>query len=226
MVQSKYKRLSYNISEETTPSANGRWHHKVRYASIESMEKGDRANVYVVELLNHCGTHIDCPRHQIANGKRLVDFPIDQYIYENPIVVDVPVSDEQNVEPVHLEHSGDLLAQADLVLIRSGFSRFRSDLDRYTWKTPGVSAETAQYLVDHCPQLKAIGVDFLSLELLLDMSHDFAAHRIFLSRDILILEDLNLQDLDNENLKRVFAFPLFVEGIDSFPVTVAAELAH
>lgn len=222
----RYKRLSYNISEKTTPSANGRWLHKVRYASIESMDKGDRSNVYIVELLNHCGSHIDLPRHQIADGKRVTDFPIDQYIYEHPLLIDVPVGDEQNVEPDHLESFQDLLGQADLVLFRSGYSQYRSDLERYTWKTPGVSPETAQYLVDHCPQLKAVGVDFLSLELLLDMSHDFAAHRIFFQQDIMILEDLNLQDLPQKNLKRVFAFPLYVEGVDSFPVTVAAELSE
>lgn len=226
MGQHRYLRLSYDISEKTTPSANGRWAHKVRYASIESMDKGDRSNVYIVELLNHCGTHIDLPRHQIADGKRITDFPIDQYIYEAPIIIDVPVTDEQNIEIDHLEPYLDLYPECDLVLLRSGFSQHRSDLERYTWKTPGLSAKAAQYLVDKCPNLKAVGVDFLSLELLLDMSHDFKAHRILLSRDICILEDLNLQDLCNKSLKRIFAFPLFVEDVDSFPVTVAAELSE
>ena len=41
---------------------------------------------------------------------------------------------------------------------------------------------------------------------------------------MMIIEDLNLVEAANETLVRVFAFPLLIEGIDSFPATVVAEI--
>ena len=41
---------------------------------------------------------------------------------------------------------------------------------------------------------------------------------------VLIVEDIDLSGLEQEKLETVFALPLFVEGIDSAPVTILAKL--
>ena len=82
--------------------------------------------------------------------------------------------------------------------------------------------------MDHFPALKAIGMDWISLATPLDMEDGIRAHQILLGAEgdgpILIIEDLDLRGLEDERLERVYALPLFVEGIDSAPVTVVAKI--
>ena len=41
---------------------------------------------------------------------------------------------------------------------------------------------------------------------------------------VLIIEDIDLSGLDPDTLETVFALPLFIEGIDSAPVTILAKI--
>ena len=117
------------------------------------------------------------------------------------------------------------LARCDLLLIKTGFSKHRAtDLDRYVWKTPGISADAASYIVTKCPNIRAVGLDCVSLEGVRDCSHGFKAHKSLLGKEVFVIEDLKLSQVSNSNLLRVFVSPLFVEGIDSSPVTVLAEV--
>ena len=71
-------------------------------------------------------------------------------------------------------------------------------------------------------------MDWISLASPLDIKDGHKAHQILLGTEgnapILIIEDLDLRGLDNESLETVFALPLFVEGIDSAPVTVVVKM--
>ncbi|MDO8303745.1 MAG: cyclase family protein, partial [Sedimentisphaerales bacterium] len=197
----------------------------LKITPVERFEYGDTADTSLVEVFNHCGTHIDLPGHKIRDGKTLSDSSIEEFIFERPYIVDIPLQDEQNALVSDFEPYKQQLSQCDLLLIRSGFSRFRqTDKNRYVWKTPGVSVEAAKWLMQTCPQLKAIGMDFLSFETLGDTSHKSQAHLAVLQRNVKIIEDLNLDNLANGKILRVFAFPLFIEGVDSFHATVAAEI--
>ncbi|MDP6491251.1 MAG: cyclase family protein, partial [Kiritimatiellia bacterium] len=157
------------------------------------LDEGAESNCSRVTLFNHCGTHIDAPNHFVPGGRTLADLAIDEFIFERPVIVEVPLSDEELVTRRHLEEQSAAMADCDLLMIRSGFSRHRStDLERYTWSTPGVSAEAATYIVEEFANVRAVGVDFLSFETLRDMSHGFQAHRIVLGKGVVIIEDLNL----------------------------------
>ena len=221
----RYTRLSYNISNKTTANPSAREPNAVKITPVEKLSEGDGGNVFKVELLNHCGTHIDLPRHMIEGGKGLTDFSIESFIYEKPLVLDIPLKDGQLVKKDDLIIHHEILSCCDMLLIRSGFSRFRStDLKRYVWDTPGVSVEAADYLVMNFPEIKAVGVDFMSFEPIKDISHGFRAHKILMAKEVFIIEDLNLRNIDNGIIERVFALPIFVEGVDGFPVTVVAEM--
>jgi kynurenine formamidase len=219
-----FKRLSYNISAKLT--ANGsETESSILIIPVERLNNGDRANSSRVVLFNHCGTHIDFPHHSFHDGRSIVEFSIEELIFDRPFIIDIPLTDNELVIVEHLHGKQKKLSECDLLLIRSGFSVFRaSDLDRYTWNTPGVTAEAAQYLVDNFPNIRAIGIDFLSFETLRDISHGFRAHKAVLGKDVIIIEDLNLAEIDNGIISRIFAFPLYIEDIDSFHTTVVAEL--
>lgn len=223
--QKKFVRLSYNLSNETTANAAPYNKPALKITPVERFETGHTADTSLVEVFNHCGTHMDLPGHKIPGGKSITDYCVDEFIYERPYIIDVELSDEENLSIDQLEPFCDALAKCDLLLLRSGFDQYRStDLQRYVWKTPGVAVDTAEWLVEKFPNIKAVGLNFLSFEILDASSHQSRGHIALLSRDVKIIEDMNLGGLSNDTIERVFVMPIFIEGIDSFHVTVVAEI--
>jgi arylformamidase len=224
----RYMRLSYTISSETTAigwSETGDTPKVVKVTPYERLSDGARANSSLIELFNHCGSHIDMPGHMKLDGKNIADYDIDNFVFNRPLVAEVPLGDDECVEKFHLEAVSAKLAECDLLLIRSGYSQYRTDLKRYAVHTPGFSVEAAEYVVKNFPNVKAVGVDFLSFESISDTSHEFQAHKALLENGVFIIEDLCLDSLHSrQKLHRVFVVPLFVEEVDSFPVTVFAEI--
>src|SRR5258708_1073100 len=86
-----FVRLSYTINAATPPSAG--IVKPVAIQPIERLDQGDRSNLSRVEITNHFGSHIDSPNHFNPDGRRLVDFPIGDFVFESPSVIDVPKSD-------------------------------------------------------------------------------------------------------------------------------------
>jgi arylformamidase len=91
----------------------------------------------------------------------------------------------------------------------------------YMFEGPGFSAEAAEYLTNY--NLKGIGFDFISLSSPLHREEGRKAHKILLSKGILIVEDMNLANLPKE-IKRLFVIPIYIKGLDSVTCTVFAEL--
>ena len=221
-----YKRISYTLTtrDRAFPGAP-----TMHIQPFESMEKGDLLNTYQVTLFNHFGTHMDGPNHFNGNGRQLYEMELSRFIFERPLLIDIPEGEGEKVLAEDLLPYGEKIKEADLLLIRSGFGGMRqTDSKVYSERGPAVSSQAARYLVDHFPALKAIGMDWISLATPLDMEDGIRAHQILLGAEgdgpILIIEDLDLRGLEDERLERVYALPLFVEGIDSAPVTVVAKI--
>ena len=77
----KYVRLSYDISRETTANSAPYNKKALKITPVERLATGDTANTSLVELFNHCGTHIDLPSHKILQGKVLTDCSIDEFVF-------------------------------------------------------------------------------------------------------------------------------------------------
>ena len=221
-----YKRISYTLTtrDRAFPGAP-----TMHIQPFESMEKGDLLNTYQVTLFNHFGTHMDGPNHFNGNGRQLYEMELSRFIFERPLLIDIPKGEGEKVLAEDLLPYGEKIKEADLLLIRSGFGGMRqTDSKVYSERGPAVSSQAARYLVDHFPALKALGMDWISLATPLDMEDGIRAHQILLGAEgdgpILIIEDLDLRGLEDERLERVYALPLFVEGIDSAPVTVVAKI--
>jgi kynurenine formamidase len=187
------------------------------------MERGDVSNLFVLHFSNHTGTHVDAPWHFVASGLRISDFRLEEFIFERPAFIDFSLSDGELIEVGHLKPHADLIRQCDLLLLRTGYSQLRErDPQRYAMQSPGLSAAAADYLAQNFPELRAIGLDTISLACMQHLEDGLEAHRILLrgeGRRFLIIEDMNL-DWDLSQLQQVIALPLFIEGIDSSPCTV------
>jgi kynurenine formamidase len=229
-------RMSYNLSEDFPPALPDA--QKLRVEQRDSIGDGSPLNSFGVWFANHLGTHIDAPYHFNPSGMRIVDFPITSYVFDAPLVVEVPKDDTEYVTRADLVPWAGALAHCDLVLLRTGFWRHRfTDPVRYAQRNPGLAGDAARYLLDHCSRLRAVGIDAVSIEFEAHYGHEFAAHRALLcddDRPMLIIEDVDLSfDGGSEHaaggtrnrLVRVTALPLFIEGIDASPCSVLGELA-
>ena len=194
-----------------------------------SMSKGDVFNTFDFEMNNHIGTHFDAPRHFVADGLRIGELPLERFIFEHPLLLDIHKESLEKVEAEELSAFSEEIAKCDLLMIRTGFSKYRaSDKVSYAEKGPAVSSGAAKYLLDNFTGLKAVILDFLSLACYSDGQDGTLAHQYMLGGHhdhfVCIIEDADLRDLAPGKIKRIFALPLFIEGLDSGPVTVLAEL--
>ena len=223
----RFVRLSHEIRSED-PGWPGNptysWEH------FSSIAHGAVANVGVLHLGNHFGSHLDAPNHFNADGRRVADVPLEQFVYERPRLLDIPKGDRELVTRGELEANDATVRDADLLLIRTGWGAVRStEPERYAAEGPGVSAEACEYLIGQ-PGLKAIALDCISLAAYRRLEPDgIVAHQILCGvgrgdRFVIIIEDIDLAAYP-ERARRVYAIPLFPEGADSSPCTVFAELA-
>lgn len=220
------KLISYPISPDM-PGWPG--NPTYRCTPFESMDRGMADNTYTVTLFNHFGTHFDAPRHFTADGPTISDLPFDAFFYTAPLLLDIPKGSREKVEPEDLAPYEAQIARSDLLMLRTGYSRVRRENpEEYSHNSPAVSSRAAQYLRDRFTgTLKAVALDFLSLATPHDESGDgVLAHQIMLGKFqpgyICIIEDVDMAGLP-QRIGKVTAIPLFLQGIDSGPVTMWAE---
>lgn len=200
----------------------------MNWTQSSSIANGDVANTGILHLFNHYGTHIDGPLHFCPGGAPLCSFSIDNFIFERPLLIDIPKQAGEKIEPEDLRPFTDEITHADLLLIRTGFQAMRAQQPSlYEENGPAVSCASAAYLQEHFPNLQAIALDFISLASYSDSADGDMAHQYMLGMHhdhcIFIIEDVDMKELPCGPLKKVFAIPLYVEDIDSSPVTMWAE---
>jgi arylformamidase len=223
----EFVRLSYEIRFEH-PGWPG--NPTYTYEQLSSIEQGEVANFGLLHLLGHFGSHLDAPNHFNPDGIKVAQVPLDRFVYERPVLLDVPKGDSELVLREELEPHETAIAAADLLVLRTGWSEIRkSDPVRYAEEGPGVSPEACTYLMDGFPELKALALDCISLAAYRRIDPEgIVAHQILCGvgrgdRYVVIVEDLDLAVYPDDPL-RIYAIPLFPEGTDSSPCTVFAEL--
>lgn len=216
----EYKYLSHFLGNDVP--AYGNIKSSLNIIAVKSILKGDPANVYQLTMENHWGTHIDAPAHFFVNASSVVDYPPDYWIFKKPRIVDISLEDGDLID-VDMLQRYRIDPDADLLLIRTGFQRWRGK-ERYSLNNPGIKSDAGIWLRKSCPSMRAIGFDFISISSYANREEGRKAHKVFLNpggegKPILIIEDMNLQ-VDLKNLKEVWVFPLLIKGIDSAPCTV------
>jgi len=189
--------------------------------------QGKSSNTSYIELFAHTGTHIDMPWHFNEKGWKILDFEIGDFVFEDVILVDIPKGAYVPVLWEEIAPFEPQLYEADALLIRTGFGVQRGKKPRvYVQGTPGLSLEAAKKLAGF-DNLRCIGVDFISIENVDEARKiGYPIHHALLNRPqpLILLEDANLSVLDSSRIKRIYLFPLRIEGLEASPVTAVAEL--
>jgi arylformamidase len=226
-----YVLLSYPINEKTPLYVSLPAFSVSPYSMIS---KGDTHNTAIISIHNHIGTHIDAPKHFINNGKSIFEYTLDDLIFKNPILVNCLKEsclneDELLILPDDLKPEAELLQNSDCLLICTGFGQYRNE-EKYRTHNPGIAPETILWIRKEYPKIRCIGIDSISISSFQHINKGIDAHiasfsiKEELGSPLLLIEDMNLSTLLNYSLKQVIVLPWQVDGIDSAPCTVLAEI--
>ncbi len=222
-----YLELSYIIKKSAPIYPNN---PVERMEPISRQDNGDVCNVSMIHHFTHNGTHLDTPFHHDPKGEKIETIPLEKFIYEHPVFLNIPKNYCEEITDNDLK--GYDLQQADALLIRTGFDELRvQDPVGYSVMFPGVNLAAAKYIREELPALKTVIIDFMSIEKYLDGNRQgYPVHHQLLcmstsgKRPVLIIEDANLRPLVGKKLRKVFALPMRFEGADGVPVGLIAEV--
>jgi arylformamidase len=179
----------------------------VKIERIMDLAHGDAANVSKIELGAHTGTHMDAPRHFLAEGVGLDEMPLDATV--GPARV-IQIEHPQAILPAELEAHN--LQAGERVLFRTQNSERCWKNDQFVEDFVYISAAASQYLVDR--RVRTIGIDYLSVGGYVYDGVD--THRILLSAGIWLIEGLNLSAV-KPGMYELICLPLRVAGADGAP---------
>ena len=199
------------------------------------------SNTQNIEMCLHFGTHLDAPFHY-GYPMDISEIPLDR-LYGSGVIVDVSGKGDWGVITAEdLEKASPAIQEDDIVILFTGWNQYwGKDEDRYAYKYPGLGTEAIDWLVDK--KVKMVGSDTTSPEHMFQMSDGvmklrpdiftekvdrkkhplFYAHYAFLSRNILLLEQLGgqIDEIVGQRLN-IAVFPIKIVHGDGCPVRVVA----
>jgi arylformamidase len=169
-------------------------------------------------MLNHIGTHVDAPAHQIAGGDTLDEIGLERLVTD---AVTIDVSHRRPHGPIplaELEPHLERIRQGDIVLLNSDNARnYGSDAYWTGWSYP--DADAARALIER--GVSAIGFDGPSADPV--DSTTFDLHRVWLGAGRMILE--NVANLDQLPARaQVVVAPMKVAAANGAPARIFALL--
>ncbi len=184
------------------------------FTDIASVETDGYA-MSTYRLLNHIGTHVDAPSHQIAGGDTLDEIPLERLITD-AVVVDVSGNGGGPLSVAAVEPHLAKIREGDLLLLHSDNARnWGSDAYWTGWRYPDADASRA--LVE--TGLSGIGFDGPSADPVDTTTFDL--HKIWLGAGRLIIENMtNLGELP-ERVQVVVA-PMKVRAANGAPARIFA----
>lgn len=180
---------------------------------IENTRNFKEHGIYesTLHLPMHTGTHIDYPLHAIDGGKTSSDYNLFP-AYFKALVLDLTDGRQgTSLESIGPEHLKDL----DLIGVEAVFFKtLKAPMTAFEFEFPWLNREGAKFLAQF--PLKFVGIDQLGIE---RNQPDHETHITLLSRDMLIIEGLNLSPLKT-GIYDFAAFTLGVAEVEAEPLVV------
>ncbi len=218
MHKSKQIYLSYFLNNETPTYNND---PRPNFYPHKSLSKGDTCNSVCIEITNHMGTHIDVPSHFIESSFTLNSYQPADFCFFNIVLIELELQGRDLILGSDL--SGiERCYKADLLLIKTGFCEKRKNKEEYVFKGPGLGKAGAQKILELFPNIKAIGVDFISINSYNHKQEGRIAHMILLGLNkIILIEDMDLTQVSKTYLPyQIIVAPLLIDGADGAPATI------
>lgn len=181
---------------------------------LSTLTNGDTANVSLIAMSLHTGTHMDAPRHFIEGGADIAAAPLN--VMMGPVRI-ARVDNAESVTEAEVRsferRSGDLKA-GERVFFRTTNSD--SDWSAAPFRKDYVALEpdAASYLA--AKKLEVVGVDYLSVA---PYDDPVETHRILLGSGVWVIEGLDLRFVDEGHFE-MLALPLKIVTGEASPLRV------
>lgn len=169
-----------------------------------------------ITMYSHTGTHVDAPAHILENELYLDNLEVKHFIGKATIL-DFSNIKTQLINVDTLKLYEEKIKKVEFVIIKTGWSKYWGS-EKYFENFPTLSEEAAKWLIQF--NLKEIGNDAISI---VDInSTTFTVHKILMSKNILIIENLsNLDSVCNEYFI-LSIMPLKIKNSDGSPIRAIA----
>ena len=174
---------------------------------LNCISEGADANVSMIKMGSHTGTHVDPPKHFIDSGLTVDKLPLDVLVGEC-MVCEIP---ESSVIGIAELEAANIPPGTERILFKTKNSNL--------WDKPGfqedyayLDPKAAEWLVKRGVRL--IGIDYLSIEGFHTGSVD--THLRLLEAGIILIEGLDLQAV-TVGIYTLVCLPLKIEGGDGAP---------
>ncbi len=185
----------------------------VSLSRVSSLAEGAGANVSVLRLSLHTGTHMDAPLHFLAGGADITAAPFE-VMFGSVRVAQVAGGEISVAELETYEARDGAFERGEKVFFRTGNSSRAWLEEPFREDYVAVGADAARYLADK--GVLAVGVDYLSVA---PFENTAETHRILLGAGVWVIEGLDLRAVDEGRYDMV-ALPLKIEEGDAAPLRV------
>jgi len=220
--------LSYIIGELNPVEVLGLMKPNIKWRAKFGDGQNKSNQTSNIEMSSHNGTHIDTAYHVLVDGVKINDYEISNFVFTNPLIIECQKRDMEKIGPEDLKLHINDLKKCDLLLIYTGFSKYRfNDTERYVKKSPGFSVGGAKYITEKFPNIRSIGVDLMGIENIMEgRNTGWKVHKILLGSNssYFHIEDMNIAPAVGKKLKRVYVAPIRMIGTEASPVTIVAEI--
>ena len=186
----------------TWPTSEG-----FRFRQPESIANGDAANVTVVEMDVHTGTHVEAPLHFLADGAPLDSIPLERFVGPTTVIeVSGDAVSADDLEDAHVP-----TGTKRLLIKTANSARWAAGWGAFDPVYVALTADGAHWIADRGIEL--VGLDHLSIQRYQD---DPETHRVLMRAGVTILEGLNLDGVEPGEYTLVAA-PINLRGIEAAP---------
>ncbi|MEX2119208.1 MAG: cyclase family protein [Pirellulales bacterium] len=179
-------------------------------------------NARTLHLYSHAGTHVDAQAHFGAGPETIDQVALERCSGSARVVFLSHVQPRELLSVAHLGSVADTFQPGEVLLLASGWSRYRDDPAVYRDRLPRVSEELAEWCVQR--GVNVIGVEPPSVADVANLDELTRVHRILLGGRVTIVEGLTNLNALPESGAWFMAAPLKIEGGDGCPCRAFALL--
>lgn len=183
--------------------------HPVELYRDEKIEEGANANVSILSISVHTGTHVDSPYHFLNDGTAVDVLPLEVLI--GPVQV-VELTGNATVIDAHVVENLNLLPGIERLLFKTRNSDFWSEEPQvFHPDFVGIDEAASRILVDK--GIKLVGIDYLSIA---PFKKSRPTHEVFLKAKVVLIEGLNLTNI-HPGKYTLYCLPLKLKNTDGAP---------
>jgi arylformamidase len=174
------------------------------------MEEGANANVTVMNMGAHVGTHVDAPFHFLGGETPTVDKLGLNLLTGRVYVLQLP--DEVDLITAQVLENAEIPSRTRRIIFKTRNSQYwaAGETD-FQPDFVGLSPDGAEYLVNM--GIRLVGIDYLSIA---PFQNGAPTHQILLKAGIVILEGLDLSEV-TQGRYALYCLPLKLAGSDGAP---------